>query len=100
MMIILAEILEKSKSSDNRLSFFPPAIAFHSFTGTSEHIKRILEVEDKVYAGVNVDVRHPIMYFGFSHLINYMMCSSEKSARKGRGELRNEVHYHHYLSGC
>lgn len=100
MMIILEEILEKSKSSDNRLSFFPPAIAFHSFTGTSEHIKRILEVEDKVYAGVNVDVRHPIMYFGFSHLINYMMCSSEKSARKGRGELRNEVHYHHYLSGC
>ena len=90
MMNILREILEESKASNDKLSFFPPAIAFHSFTGTSEHIKRILELEDTIYDGISESSRRPIMYFGFSHIINYVMCSSEKSARKGRGELFNK----------
>lgn len=56
---------------------FPPAIGMHSFSGTAHHVKEILDFEstwlpDKC-----------IFYFGFSHIVNYEMCTSEKSRRQG-----------------
>lgn len=85
MMTILKSTLEKGEGGAVAASF-PPAIAFHSFTGTSEQVKRILEIEEEIKRRSEVDIQEPIMYFGFSHLVNYIMCSSEKSVRKGRGK--------------
>lgn len=58
----------------------PPAMALHSFTGTAHHVKSLLAWE----ATLNLTEGQPLLYFGFSHAINYTMCSSEKSRRQGR----------------
>jgi Tat protein secretion system quality control protein TatD with DNase activity len=85
----------------------PPAIALHSFTGTSNQVRQLLAWE----ANVPVQVRGPVpwvsdnggeaggdctmqptaplLYFGFSHAVNVAMgSSSAKSRRQGRDTVR------------
>ena len=99
MMKILKDLVQESKQIENGHLLFPPSIAFHSFTGTSEHVSRILDLENEIYANVDDVHRSPIMYFGFSHLINYLMCSSEKSSRKSKGEHYLYI-YLYYIYVC
>lgn len=86
-------------------SSFPPSIAMHSFTGTAHHVRELLLFEQEV---VNPNqgnqsgrksrnkkiangsaVEEPsnnggiLFYFGFSHAVNHVMCTSEKARRKG-----------------
>jgi len=94
---------------------FPPAIAMHSFTGTAHHAKEILEFEKELLHPESVDdggrkrrkqklqtkgmepqsdernaeVDEVIFYFGFSHVINHLMCTSEKARRKGMEAVRS-----------
>lgn len=58
---------------------FPTAIGMHSFTGTAHHAKEILKFETE-----NFPERKRLFYFGFSHIVNYEMCTSDKSRRQGR----------------
>ncbi len=87
---------------------FPPAIAMHSFTGTAHHVQQILDFEriilypelaesrGKKQRGKKKQQKHQgaeekdvkgdteiLFYFGFSHSVNYIMCTSEKAKRKG-----------------
>ncbi|KAL7467182.1 hypothetical protein ACHAXS_007435 [Conticribra weissflogii] len=88
---------------------FPPAIAMHSFTGTAHHAKELLEFEKELLHPEGVDASgrkrreqklqsngmesssvesnaeedDVLFYFGFSHIINHLMCTSEKARRKG-----------------
>ena len=55
----------------------PPTIALHSFTGTAHHVQQLLKWEATL-----VKRTSPLIYFGFSHSINYSMSSSEKSRRQ------------------
>jgi TatD DNase family protein len=55
----------------------PPRIAFHSFTGTAHHVKQLL-----------VKIQGSELYFGFSHLVNYAMSSSDKERRQSREAVR------------
>ena len=92
-------------------SAFPPAIAMHSFTGTAQHIQDLLLFESEVMdpdrinntsrvprkqkkqTVYNVDPKESsnngsdgqnyLFYFGFSHAVNHLMCTSEKARRKG-----------------
>ena len=75
----------------------PPVIGLHSFTGTAHHIDQLLEWEANLrpskrkgkYEGQEThDEEEPLLYFGFSHMVNYAMCSSEKSRRQGRDAIR------------
>ena len=99
---------EKVEGMRNTLrQAFPPAIAMHSFTGTAHHVQEILDLErrilypDLVEAGgkrqrgkkkqskqQNAEENSEgdtdmLFYFGFSHSVNYIMCTSEKAKRKG-----------------
>jgi len=75
----------------------PPAMALHSFTGTAHHVKQLLAWEKQV-TGCEIDNddvaddattrRPPLLYFGFSHLINVRMCSSDKSRRQTEQAIR------------
>jgi Tat protein secretion system quality control protein TatD with DNase activity len=56
----------------------PPAIGMHSFTGTAHHAKELLGIEK------NMTLKKPLFYFGFSHTVNYVMCTSSKAKRKGK----------------
>lgn len=56
----------------------PTAVGMHSFTGTAHHVQDILKFENEFFPGRN------LFYFGFSHIVNYEMCTSEKSRRQGR----------------
>ncbi len=88
---------------------FPPAIAMHSFTGTAHHVQQILDFERSILYPELVEARGKrqrgkkkqqkhqdaegknvkggateiLFYFGFSHSVNYIMCTSEKAKRKG-----------------
>ena len=92
-------------------SAFPPAIAMHSFTGTAQHIQDLLLFErevmnpDQVNKTSRIPRKHKkqavdnvapeeasnngsdgqnyLFYFGFSHAVNHLMCTSEKARRKG-----------------
>lgn len=70
---VLLEVL-KQQTDDGLL---PPTIALHSFTGTAHQIEQLLQWEK------SLNRRKPLLYFGFSHTINYVMCTSEKSRRQG-----------------
>jgi TatD DNase family protein len=70
-MNVVKELVEKGDP-------FPPAVGMHSFTGTAHHVKEILAFESEWFPG------RRIFYFGFSHIVNYEMCTSEKSKRQGR----------------
>jgi Tat protein secretion system quality control protein TatD with DNase activity len=55
----------------------PPRIAFHSFTGTAHHVRQL-----------QTKIQGSELYFGFSHLVNHAMCTSDKERRQGREAVR------------
>ena len=88
---------------------FPPSIAMHSFTGTAHHCNELLMFEREIlYPGSMekggnrrrnkkretettdsaTDTDDPIFYFGFSHAVNHLMCTSEKARKKGGEAVR------------
>lgn len=85
--------------SGSRRYLLPPSIAMHSFTGTAHHVKELLDLERSIdfpnedrtkrkkkkatKDGETLN-RPPLFYFGFSHSVNYAMCTSEKSRKKGK----------------
>lgn len=79
---VIKELIESKGPEGSVLSRFPPAIAMHSFTGTAHHAKELLALEKQISAD------KPMFYFGFSHTVNFAMCTSEKSRRKGRDAVR------------
>lgn len=98
---MLKELLTKEESTN----LVPPAMAMHSFTGTAHHIKRLLQWEASLFGeGPNdkkkkkkhqsttpvtpTPTRPPLLYFGFSHIVNYEMCTSDKARRQGREAAR------------
>ena len=83
---------------------FPTAIAMHSYTGTAHHVKDLLAFEQSLMPACrnsersarkkqgnneegkknpdalpDQDIVPPLFYFGFSHIVNVAMCSSDKS---------------------
>ncbi|KAL3774007.1 hypothetical protein ACHAW5_004857 [Stephanodiscus triporus] len=98
---------------------FPPAIAMHSFTGTAHHVDEImaferalLRPEELADAGgkrrrqIQIQQRHEsliensdtlrknaekdvMFYFGFSHSVNHLMCTSEKARKRGMDAVRS-----------
>ncbi len=110
LMETLTEILNEttreaenvSDSEKKKSDIFPPAVAMHSFTGTAHHVKELLDFEKRVLYPEQVqsggrrrkggkqqqqqsqEVRNDVLfYFGFSHSVNFIMCTSEKAKRKG-----------------
>jgi TatD DNase family protein len=73
---ILLDVLKTQQAS------LPPAMALHSFTGTAHHVQQLLKWE----ASLSLDPAQsaPLLYFGFSHAVNYVMCTSIKSVRMGK----------------
>ena len=92
---VLLEILQQTYENCGKC--LPPAIALHSFTGTAHHVEQLLKWEASVWEQCDVGTNHgripsasssssslsPLLYFGFSHAVNYAMCSSTKSRRQG-----------------
>jgi len=99
----------RSTSDSSRRFLLPPAIAMHSFTGTAHNVKELLALEQNIdfpnsrttrkkkrspkknTTTENDDTiapppppRPPLFYFGFSHTVNYAMCTSEKARKKGK----------------
>jgi len=70
---VLLDILKELETN-----MLPTAIALHSFTGTAHHVQQLLKWEATLRRS------EPLLYFGFSHIVNYGMCSSDKSRRQGR----------------
>eukprot|EP00581_Thalassiosira_minuscula_P011061 CAMPEP_0183715888 /NCGR_PEP_ID=MMETSP0737-20130205/9968_1 /TAXON_ID=385413 /ORGANISM="Thalassiosira miniscula, Strain CCMP1093" /LENGTH=442 /DNA_ID=CAMNT_0025945061 /DNA_START=210 /DNA_END=1538 /DNA_ORIENTATION=+ len=98
---------------------FPPAIAMHSFTGTAHHVGEILAFEKELLHPEDVesggkrrrrkqkqhgvesppiqtktdkdkdDQKEVVFYFGFSHAVNHIMCTSEKARKKGMEAVRS-----------
>ena len=93
---------------------FPPAIAMHSFTGTAHHAQEIMSFENQLLHPEEVGdlgkrrkkkqtqtkqeepnntkgdtAKDTLFYFGFSHIINHRMCTSEKARRKGMEAVRS-----------
>jgi TatD DNase family protein len=107
LMETLTEILNEAKreaenvsDSEKKSDIFPPAVAMHSFTGTAHHVKELLDFEKRVLYPEQVqsegrrrkggkqqqsqEVSNDVLfYFGFSHSVNFIMCTSEKAKRKG-----------------
>lgn len=78
---VLQELLSQNNDDEkDQRQLLPPTIAMHSFSGASHHAKELLTLE-KQLRSANSD---PLFYFGFSHTVNYVMNTSEKSRRKGR----------------
>ena len=75
---VLKSIVEIAAANGDPRQVLPPAIAMHSFTGTAHHAKELLALEKQW------KFDHRLFYFGFSHTVNYVMNTSEKSRRKGR----------------
>lgn len=99
----------RSTSDSSRRFLLPPAIAMHSFTGTAHHVKELLALEQSIdfpnsrttrkkkrapkknTTTENDDTippppppKPPLFYFGFSHTVNYAMCTSDKARKKGK----------------
>ena len=68
----------------------PPTIGMHSFTGSAHHVRQLLKFEQQNQPRTKV-------YFGFSHIINFEMNSSEKSRRQGIDAI-NAVPYDRLLA--
>lgn len=56
----------------------PPAMALHSFSGTAHQVQQLLQWERTLQRET------PLLYFGFSHIINVAMCTSERAQRQTR----------------
>ena len=88
------QILLDTFKARSSLEQLPPVIGLHSFTGTAHHIDQLLKWEatlrPKKLQGEEEaqDKEDPLLYFGFSHMVNYAMCSSEKSRKQGRDAIR------------
>ncbi|CAJ1904505.1 unnamed protein product [Cylindrotheca closterium] len=80
---VLKEIRDSAEAGEDVSNLLPPAIAMHSFTGTAHHVKELLALEKTI-----VKDNKTLFYFGFSHTVNFAMCTSEKSRRKGRDAVR------------
>lgn len=78
----MKEIRGSAESEEDVSILFPPAIAMHSFTGTAHHVNELMKLEKTVLKG------KPLFYFGFSHTVNFAMCTSDKSRRKGRDAVK------------
>jgi Tat protein secretion system quality control protein TatD with DNase activity len=78
---VLKEMIAQNIDQKDPRLLLPPTIAMHSFTGTAHHAKELLTLEKQLQSDSSSD---PLFYFGFSHTVNYVMNSSEKSRRKGR----------------
>lgn len=74
---VMNELFEEMGEQEN-CEAFPTAIAMHSFTGTAHHVKELLNLEKRLSPD------RPLFYFGFSHAVNFAMCTSVKSRRKGK----------------
>ena len=108
MDILKDFVVATSTPEEHPRTIFPPAIAMHSFTGTAHHVKALLTWEATLFGegpnnkkrkkkkGMPEDGadpnspstsnrrrRPPLLYFGFSHIVNYGMCTSEKARRQG-----------------
>ena len=70
---VLLQILQEQVADPQQR--LPPSIALHSFTGTAHHVKKLLQLEQQQHCQTK-------FYFGFSHTVNYAMCTSEKSRRQ------------------
>jgi Tat protein secretion system quality control protein TatD with DNase activity len=79
---LIKELLEETKDAKDPWNFLPPAIGMHSFTGAAHHAKELLKLETQVAPN------QALFYFGFSHTVNYAMCTSDKARRKGREAVR------------
>ena len=79
---VIKELLLEESTTKDTTDKFPTAIAMHSFTGTAHHVKELLTLEKQI------TLDGPLFYFGFSHAVNFAMCTSEKSRRKGREAVR------------
>eukprot|EP00977_Amphora_coffeiformis_P012998 scaffold3337_cov169-Amphora_coffeaeformis.AAC.8 len=92
------QILLDTFKGRSSLGQLPPVIGLHSFTGTAHHIDQLLKWEatlrPKKGKGQEEEwethdkEEEPLLYFGFSHMVNYAMCSSEKSRKQGRDAIR------------
>lgn len=78
----MKEIRDSAESDEDVSILFPPAIAMHSFTGTAHHVNELTKLEKTIVKG------KPLFYFGFSHSVNFAMCTSDKSRRKAREAVR------------
>jgi Tat protein secretion system quality control protein TatD with DNase activity len=74
---VLMKVLGELKPSQ-----LPPSIGMHSFTGTAHHVQQLLKFEKHHKSSTKV-------FFGFSHIVNYEMCSSQKSRRQGIEAVRS-----------
>jgi TatD DNase family protein len=86
---ILLDVFRQLFSSP---SVLPPALALHSFSGTAHHIQQLLQWEQSLRRR-----DAPLLYFGFSHVVNVAMCTSEKSQRQTRRAIL-EVPYDRLLA--
>lgn len=89
---------DKSLMNKRLRGVFPPAIAMHSFTGTAHHVQEILSFEKEIlnqegakrqrnqkkqHMEESSNKQDGLFYFGFSHAVNHVMCTSDKARRKG-----------------
>jgi Tat protein secretion system quality control protein TatD with DNase activity len=107
-------IADKAENNTDPSLLVPPAMAMHSFTGTAHHVKALLQWEATLFDELpspnekkkrkqkneslapnssqdpeaKPPPRRPLLYFGFSHIINWGMCTSQKARRQGREAVR------------
>ena len=86
---ILLDVFNSLHHSDGDDNQIPPAMALHSYTGTVHHVQTLLRWEKQVRASQMSASTDPLLYFGFSHSVNYMMCTSTKAKRQGLETLRS-----------
>lgn len=83
---VLEEIIKQAKEDGVKTTeALPPRIAMHSFTGTAHQAKELISLEKSFNSKADL----LIFYFGFSHTVNYVMNTSEKSRRKGREAVKS-----------
>ena len=81
---LISTVADDDNSNNNNISVsshrrrLPTTIAMHSFTGTAHHAKQLLELEKEFSRD------QPVFSFGFSHTVNYAMCTSIKAIQKGK----------------
>jgi Tat protein secretion system quality control protein TatD with DNase activity len=68
---VLLEVLREEQEH------LPPCIALHSFSGTAQQVKMLLQWE------ASLERSEPLLYFGFSHVVNYAMSTSDKARVRG-----------------
>ena len=96
---VLLEVFQSLLHSDgddngDLIHQIPPAMALHSYTGTAHHVQHLLQWEQQVHAcQTSSSTTDPLLYFGFSHSVNYIMCTSTNAKRQGMEKLRSIPRY-------